>query len=153
MKKIKLTQGKYALVDKSDYDLLMHWTWSYAKVGYAAAWDKVTKKIIYMHRLLNRTPKGLSTDHVNGNKLDNRRSNLRTCTQSQNTANRGLLKNNTSGAKGVHKRKDRNKSPWMAYIDIENGRKYLGNFPTKREAIKAHEEAFNNYFLEFARVK
>jgi hypothetical protein len=150
MRRIELTQGRYTLVDNTDYEWLMGWTWSYAKVGYAAAWDASTKKVIYLHRLLNETPRGYSTDHINGDKLDNRRNNLRTCTQSQNTANRGLLKNNHSGYKGVHKRKDRNK--WMAYIDIDNGRKYLGNFDNLEDAIKAHKTAFNEYFKEFARL-
>jgi len=73
MKRIKLTQEKVALVDDADFEFLNQWKWFYHQTGYAKSCHR------YMHRLINKTPKGFHTDHINRNKLDNRKSNLRYC--------------------------------------------------------------------------
>ena len=75
MKKIKLTQGKYAIVDDEDFAYLNQWRWYYHN-NYAVHTNK-NKSRIYMHRFILNTPKKMFSDHINGNGLDNRRSNLR----------------------------------------------------------------------------
>ena len=74
-----------AKVDDSDYELLSKYRWNYTN-GYAQG--KVNGKLIGMHRFIMRTPKGMVTDHINHDTLDNRRANLRICTHAQNMANR-----------------------------------------------------------------
>ena len=143
MKKIKLTKGKYALVDDKDFNWLSQRRWHYS-VGYAMRRDK--NIILLMHRIILNTPKGLETDHLNENRLDNRRKNLRICTKSQNIMNKGFQKNNTSGFKGVFWRKDRSK--WKVRI----GQKYVGLFSDKIQAARAYDRKAKELFGEFARL-
>ena len=143
MKKIKLTKGKFALVDNKDFDWLNQWTWCLNSNGYAVrdVGGRKNKKRILMHRLLNKTPKGLSTDHVNRNKLDNRKSNLRTVTQSQNILNAKLSKNNKSGYNGVTWYKNR----WVARIKINYKSIYLGRYKSLKEAVLARSREEQKY--------
>lgn len=106
MKKIPLSQGKFAIVDDEDFEFLSQWKWHLHKDGYAARtqWLPDTggkKKNFMMHRVLNKTPIGMHTDHINNIRLDNRRKNLRTATRAQNYMNQGKKKNTTSIYKGV----------------------------------------------------
>src|SRR2546430_16319669 len=98
-RKIKLTRGKYALVDLVDYEWLSQWKWYCSARGYAARRLYPENKVVYMHRVI--IPEGEEVDHINHDKLDNRKSNLRPCTHKQNLRSRGLNKNNKSGYKGV----------------------------------------------------
>lgn len=103
-----------------------------------------------MHRLLTNAPKGSQVDHINGDKLDNRKINLRVCTHSQNQINRGKQKNNTSGFKGVYPQKQSKK--YRAKISV-NGKEYhLGYFDCPIEAAKAYNAATLNYHEEFAKL-
>jgi hypothetical protein len=75
MKKIPLTQGKFAIVDDEDFEYLNRWKWYFAPVGYATRGDghgRGNRTVVYMHRVVNKTTGGLVTDHINRNKLDNR---------------------------------------------------------------------------------
>ena len=101
-----------------------------------------------LHRHITNCPKGMHVDHINGNVLDNRLSNLRICTPSQNQANSKLPKNNTSGYKGVSKNGD----GWKAKIRVDYAYYYLGTFLTKEEAARAYNAAAIKYFGEFARL-
>ena len=111
MKKITLTQGKETIVDDDDYEILMEHKWYAHKSSrkkdkfYAERMAPVDsngkQKIIHIHRVIINAPKGMQVDHINGNPLDNRRENLRICTNQQNGMNRGKPKDNTSGYKGV----------------------------------------------------
>lgn len=148
MKRIKLTQGKFALVDDADYEMLNKWKWCAIKSGknfYAQRYHS-----IIMHREILQTPKGLETDHIDGNGLNNQRSNLRIATHSQNGKNRGKCNNNTSGFKGVSWNK-KNKR-WQANIKINGKRKYLGEFTSKELAHIAYCEACTKYHGEFANL-
>lgn len=121
MKEIILTRGKVALVDDEDFDNISKSSWHCTKNGYAAHGvgdpNKKRKTNIYlMHRELLSAPKGLDVDHVNGDKLDNRRINLRLCKHSDSTKNIGFRKNVTSEYKGVHW--DKAKQKWCARIKI-----------------------------------
>ena len=131
MKKIKLTKGKFALVDNEDFEYLNQWKWhlcrDYAIRRQYFKGDKIYArkvKIIWMHRLIINTPPGMETDHINGNGLDNQKNNLRIVTKSQNQHNRKLSKQNTSGFTGVFWMKESKK--WMARTYINGENKYCG---------------------------
>src|ERR1039458_7612826 len=105
MKQLSLTQGKFALVDDEDFEYLNQFKWCYDGKGYA-----VRRKpgpgsrnygFIWMHRVVNNTLEGMDTDHINRDKLDNRRSNLRTASRTLNNHNRLPAINNVSGIRGV----------------------------------------------------
>jgi hypothetical protein len=97
-----------------------------------------------------KAPKELDVDHIDGDELNNRKSNLRICTQADNNKNLGLRKNNTSGHKGVCWVSKHNK--WMAYIKINTKFKNLGLYTDINEAIKVREQAEITYFGEYNRV-
>lgn len=78
------------------------------------------------------------------NKLDNRKENLRVCTQRENVVNCGMLKNNTSGVKGVAWHKQAKK--WESYIHFANKKISLGFYEDIKEATEKRREGFNKYF-------
>lgn len=141
MKQIKLTQGKLALVDDESFDYLNQFHWSYRSRYASRAKQLNGKRIgtIYMHRVVNNTPDGFDTDHINQNKLDNRKENLRTVTRSQNNFNSPPPKDNKSGTKGVFWHKQAKK--WWAYININSKRQSLGMYKTSLEACNARNRA------------
>lgn len=140
MKTISLTQNKHALVDDSDYMYLMRWKWCYSH-GYALRGSSPNR--IYMHRLINKTPKGLDTDHINHDTLDNRRNNLRTVTHSENLRNSKLSKSNKSGHRGIYWDSERKK--WRTSI-TENGKRILyKRFSTLDEAARAYDKFKESY--------
>jgi len=133
MKKIPLTQGKFALVDDEDFDWLMTWKWHAHKnrsTFYAVTNIPYSggQEAINMHRLLMLYPTE-HTDHVNHNGLDNRKHNLRDCTHRQNMSN--LRKPGSSQYTGVnwHKRD----KIWVSQIRINGKVKHLGLFPRDHE--------------------
>lgn len=143
MKRIKLTQNKYALVDSQDFEYLNQWKWCYDKSnGYAHR--KNGKEKIYMHRLINETPEGFFTDHINRNKLDNRRSNLRSVTARENSLNISFQKNNTSGYKGIYW--SQNRSKWIAQIKYNYKTINLGGFLDIQSAWLARRFGERIYF-------
>jgi hypothetical protein len=156
MKVIPLTQGKVAIVDDADFDILTQWKWCAHKRG-NNSWvacrnvsDGCNKrKTILMHRLILNTPKGMETDHKNGNELDNRRDNLRICTTAQNQQNRHLLQDGKSSLfKGVSYRKlSKN---WGAWIRVNGHLLNLGHFIDEVKAALAYDGAAKKYFGEFA---
>ena len=116
------------------------------------------KTTIRLHRLIMDTPIGMETDHINGNGLDNRKSNLRVCTKSENQRNRGAHVNNTSGYKGVvymkksKRMKNPYKKPWRARIGSEGRGKKLniGHYATKEEAARAYDAKAKELHGEYA---
>ena len=134
MKEIKLTRGNIALVDDKDYNTLNQFKWYCSLKGYAVRHITIGGKrgTQFMHRVINNTPKGLDTDHINRDKLDNRKSNLRSCTHIENLINHGTYKNNKLGINGVHW--DKRKSRFKAQIQIDGKQKHLGSFKTAKEA-------------------
>jgi len=147
MKKIKLTQEKFAIVDDVDFEYLNQWKWRTDNTGYAKRkeWLPVEKKYrdLYMHRLINKTSFGFDTDHINRNKLDNRKSNLRSVTKSRNQMNKGIQNNNTSGFKGIFFEKGKNK--WRIRLSIDKNRISFGSYKDFQLAILAYKEIERKY--------
>lgn len=149
MARIKLTQGKYALVDLEDVETLSKNKWSYDAHG-GVARTGIKGKTVLMHRLIMGAPHGVEVDHINLDTLDNRKENLRIATRSQNAANRRRQSNNTSGYKGVSWNKQRKK--WHAYICVENKAITIGRFHSPKEAALAYNKAALTFFGEYARL-
>lgn len=140
---IKLTQGKVAIVDKEDFDFLNQFKWHYDKVtGYAKR--HIRNKSIYLHKLINNTPEGFQTDHINRNKLDNRKENLRTCSRNLNQRNQDIDKTNTSGYKGVSWSKSMKK--WEAFLFKNNKKINLGYFIDKLDAVRSRLNGEQKYW-------
>lgn len=136
MLSIILTKGKSTIVDDEDFEWLNQWRWNLHTKGYA--YRKENKHNIFLHRVVNRTPAQYQTDHINQNKLDNRRSNLRTVIRSQNQQNTGMFKTNTSGYKGVSWSKIMNK--WESYLWSKNKKINLGYFADIQVAVLARQK-------------
>ena len=144
-KSIPLTQGKFAIVDDEDYDEIARHKWYYLN-GYAQR--HAPRGVTRMHRVIAGTPPGMDTDHINGDGLDNRRSNLRVCTHSQNMANRGRDSTNTSGFKGVTWHKECRK--WLAYTAVNRKMIHIGLFERAEDAARAYDREVVRIFGEFA---
>lgn len=127
------TKDKYALIDKLDYLVVSKYKWRLHSQGYAS-----TKNGILMHRVLLSATKGQYVDHKNRDKLDNRRSNIRIVTQSQNMFNQKFRVNNRSGVRGVSWDKEHNK--WFACIRKNRKTIWTSRYLTLAEAQKAYEE-------------
>ena len=155
-KKIPLTQGKFTVVEDTDYEWLNQWKWRFDSCGYAARTDRSTGKTITirMHRLINSTPKGLFTDHVNGNRLDNRRNNLRTATHLENSINRTKSTNikykSKSRFKGVTRVKPTHR--WRARGTSSGKLMHIGWFDSEIEAAEAYNEFAKKHFGEYAQL-
>ncbi|MFA5301040.1 MAG: HNH endonuclease [Lutibacter sp.] len=137
MKTIPLTQGKFALVDDADFEWLSQWKWCAARDHKYDRWyacRHIKHKVIGMHRFVMNAPRGFHVDHKNHNGLDNRRCNLRICTNRENQQNqlRGLefgcgtyLKNNKY---------------WIAQITFKQKKMHISSFKSKSEAALAYQE-------------
>lgn len=148
-RRIKLTKGKYAIVDPDDYQKLSQYDWHLLETkgkSYAAMFDD--GKIVYMHRFIINAPKGRIVDHHNRESLDNRKTNLRFATRSQNSCNKNILKKGTSEYRGVSLIKKSNK--WQAVIYYNGTRKHLGLFENQQDAARAYDNAAKKYHGEFA---
>ena len=157
MKRISLTQSKFAIVDDEDYELVSRFKWQYRKENHnhyarcqvylGRLGGKIKTGTMYLHRLIMRPTNGMEVDHCNHNGLDCRRSNLRTCTRTQNNQNR-LVTWGKSKYKGITWDKDLQK--WRAYIKNGGVLKHLGVFFSESQAAVAYDYAAIEYFNEFA---
>ena len=151
MKYIELTQEYQATVDNEDFSYLNQWKWYY-KQGYAArniiAPDG-SRTIVRMHRLLLKTPIGMETDHINHNKLDNRRDNLRIVTKNQNQWNR-KKQAGSSQYKGIYWNKQNKR--WHVQLQVDGKKKWLGYYANEEDARLAYENGVSKYQGIFGRI-
>lgn len=135
------------IVDTEDLEKLSKYKWYVDKSkGYVFA--TVDRKI-RMHKYI-LDEKGF-VDHINRNRSDNRKSNLRRCSITENNRNKGLSRNNKLKAKGVIETKDHNRTKkYRARIEVNGKKKHLGYFKTKEEAQDAYNKAAAEYFGEYA---
>ena len=140
--------------DLEDYEKIKEYTWfkdhSKSHGGryiVSSLWSE--RKYLYLHKFVMDT--NHKVDHIDRNKLNCRKSNLRLCTDQENCINKSLRSDNSSGISGVSWRKDKGK--WRAYITLNGKQKTLGHFFNKEEAIKVRLQAETKYFGEFAPQK
>lgn len=151
MREIPLTQGKFAIVDEEDYPELSKYRWRIQAHRYAAregmGGDK--RKQVYMHRELLGVPEGFVVDHINGDPLDNRKSNLRICRQADNAKNQTKTRSdNSSGYKGVtFWKRDGN---WKAQLYTNGKNINLGYFDNKHDAARMYNFWARDMFGDFA---
>ena len=154
-KHIPLSQGRFSIVDDEDYEMLLNLSkWIFC-AGYAASLEKTNQpkpryRFISMHRLIINAPQGYVVDHINGDKLDNRKENLRICTHSENLKNQGKRKANTSGYKGVFWHTRMNK--WIAKLYSDRKCIHLGYFDCRIEAAKAYNNGALKHHGQFANI-
>lgn len=143
---IKAVSGQEIIVDDCDYSTLSQVSWGINSSGYARRTIRKPENpsgfgCELMHRVILNTPEGLETDHINGNRLDNRRENLRPATRSLNvTHRRKKLKAHTSRYIGVEFSPKLKARPWAARVTIDGIRYHLGMYGTEEEAAKARDE-------------
>lgn len=143
----------YAIVDDEDFEYLNQWKWRQDADGYAIrlSYEKKEKrKSIRMHRLIMKPSIELQVDHINHNKLDNRKCNLRICSNFENSQNRKLQKNNKTGYKGV--RWIIKDQKWRAEIVVNKKMLSLGYYINKNDAARAYNQAALKYRGEFANL-
>ena len=150
---IPLTQGYAALIDDDEIERVLPYLWRTINNNGILYAGTGGRSPLFMHRFIMNLPYGSSepqVDHINLNGLDNRKSNLRIATRSQNMANRLKPVGGTSRFKGVGW--DSSRSKWRAQIMVMYENKFLGRFTDEEDAARAYDEAAREYFGEFART-
>lgn len=150
---LPLANGGIALIDEADAEAVAGFSWRatrrlhtfYAKAYLGGGREAYVED--YLHRVILCAPIGMSVDHINGNGLDCRRSNLRLVTKSQNLMNQKHIKSSTSSYKGV--RKTQNGS-WTARIVVNRKEFHLGRFVSEQEAALAYNAAAIKHFGQYA---
>lgn len=146
---IELSRGFKALVDEQDYHHLRGMGWhAHTSKGFTYARCAWGNGHILMHVYLMKPPEGLLVDHINGDKLDNRRENLRLATNAENSRNVRKTEGRTSQYKGVVW--DAARKKWRAQIKLEGSMKTLGRFEDERTAAQTYDEAAKLHFKEYA---
>ena len=152
---IPLTRGQSTLLDTLDFDALTAYRWIYDTHGYAVHRYRDAdgrSQRLWLHRLImtrllgHPIPPDLQVDHINRDRLDNRRDNLRLATRSQNQAHKGRSHHNTSGYKGVNA----NHGKWEVRLKIEHRSLYLGRFADPLAAAQVYDAAARLFSAEFA---
>ena len=145
MRKIKLTQNKYALIDNEDFELVSSYVkkWRFDGNYVVGGWP-----LVLMHRVIMDAKKGQQVDHINRNKFDNRRKNLRFCTYAQNQMN---SKQRRNVPKGIQWREDR--KAWIVRIGLSGKNHWIGYFKDFKNAVSAYKKAAIKLHGEYARFK
>ena len=150
---VPLTQGKVALIDKSDMLIVGRFRWCATKAGPSLWYAKRTQRwggashTVFLHRWIIEAPPGVLVDHVNGNTLDNRRCNLRLATHGQNTVNQ-RKRESARRFKGVRRYHQR----FHARIKQSGVEVTIGIFRTEEDAARAYDRAATETFGAFARL-
>lgn len=141
---LPLQHGMLTLVDREDYERFKNRSWSRMTIGYVLGSGARRETL---HRLILNAPSGSEVDHVNGDRTDNRKSNLRLASRRENARNMRAHKDSLySGYKGVSKLDGK----WFAQIWANGKNKYLGKFSTEIEAAKAYNKEARKTFGKFA---
>lgn len=150
---IPLSQGKNAIVDAEDFERINQWNWSassYRGKFRACRFTERNGRPTFMHHVILGIPHDTMIDHKSGDGLDNRKQNLRRCSNQQNSFNKGMYSTNTSGFKGVVL--DKTSRKWKAQITV-NGKGFsIGRFKTAEAAALAYDEAAKVVHGTFART-
>lgn len=147
MRLIPLSARKFAIVDDADYEWLSQWKWCFGGKGYAirSVRNGNKRSSVLMHRVINKTPLGIKTDHRDGDSLNNQRHNLR---DSNDIQNQGNAKIKSHKYKGVFK----SGKNWIAQIRINKILKYLGTFESDFLAAIAYNKEAKKHFRDFAKL-
>lgn len=136
------------IFDIDDFDKVSRYHWYEETNGYIRSSGKKKEDKVFLHRLVMNASDDINIDHINHNTFDNKKSNLRIATTSQNAMNRIKGSNNTSSVTGVVWVKSRNN--WKAEIKLNDKMIYLGNYEKFEDAVKARKDAEDIYFGEFS---
>ena len=149
--------GVFAICDWKDYETVKNFKWNTSSRQSRTQWvwahdpknADINRRKVAMHNLIMCPPEGLYVDHINGNGLDNRRSNLRIVTKQQNTFN-SAHKGGTSKYKGVCLEKE--SGMWKAYITKDGKKKSIGRFALEDDAARAYDKEAISLFREHAKL-
>ncbi len=147
---IPLTRGYFAIVDAADYDWLSQYKWTAIVCGnsvYPVRNDHGHS--VLMHRQIMQPAPGEVVDHIDGNGLNQRRANMRCCSQGQNLLNRKAWTAKKSKYKGVRWSKRSRK--WIAEITLHGKRQWLGTFEKEEDAARAYDRRARELFGQYAR--
>lgn len=143
---ILLFKDNKILIDKNDYEKISKHSWCISKTGYAVS--NIDHKVTKMHRyILGLSNPKIIVDHINHNKLDNRRKNLRLCSDFENSRNTTVSKNNKLGHLGISLTKT---GKYRARLMLNRKEIWLGSYHKIEDAIKAREEGEKKYFGKYA---
>ena len=138
--------GLECIFDLEDYELIKDVLWNTDECGYARGYDVKTKRHVRMHKIITNTDEHAVIDHINRDKLDNRKENFRHVTKSENRINSKTRTNNTSGVQGVRFEQGK----WRVRISVNGKYLHLGMFDDFDVAVKTRLEAKKKYYGEFA---
>lgn len=141
----KQAKDGHAVVD-AEFSYLLKYRWSITHYGYA----RRSRDKQLLHRLIMKAKLGQAIDHIDGDKLNNRVSNLRFCSQAENSRNQTLKRNNTSGYKGVSIIRSTKK--WATQVKIDYKKYYFGCYDTAEEAASIYDTVALQLHGEFARL-
>jgi hypothetical protein len=152
---VPLSRGYEAVIDAEDIAIVEGFNWTASPAGRTVYAGRIATKNgkpkhVSMHRAIIKAPKGKHVDHIDGNALNNQKSNLRLATPSQNQHNARLRIDNPSGYKGVRLYKPSGK--WQARISAQKKQYHLGYFDTIEEAHQAYIDASNLLHGEFGKT-
>lgn len=155
VKKIPLTHGLFATVDDEDFERLTQWKWRYGgqhsyavRTQYYHDGTRGRGRTIQMHRVVMNASKGVMIDHINGDKLDNRKENLRFCNNGQNQSNSPSKRRSSSTYKGVNFHRNK----WRATITVNKKGIHLGTYDSEEKAAMAYNAKAKEMFGEFAKI-
>ena len=147
---IEAVCGTKILVDEDDFIFLSRYKWKISHTGkkyYAVTTLSGGQR---MHRIIMKAKEGQIIDHINGNGLDNRKENLRFCTNAENIRNKGLTKRNKTGFKGVYWCDTSKK--FISSITFENKQRKIGSFDCPFKAARAYDSEAIKLHGEFANI-
>jgi hypothetical protein len=152
LRKVQVSQDVYAIVDADVFAEISQFNWFLGNRGYVVRNSTIDgkRRQILLHRQIVGPKQGNVVDHINGDKLDNRKVNLRECLHKQNIRNQKLRENNISGYKGVAFKQRR--GHWIARITVDGKMTYLGSFDNPHDAARMYNFWAIEMFGEFARL-